>query len=129
MEAFGSKSGKRVTALDRYDDTKFQTDASLLPRQSFNSKQGITDLLELTGSRAPVVQAGRDFATNELGGMTTSEQVRNWMTKRREMLGMLPEVRDSVLKYANALQHGETISRSADLAVTKLQKVEAAKLR
>ena len=39
MEMFGSRLGKKATALDKYDDARFQTDAAALPRQFFSTKQ------------------------------------------------------------------------------------------
>lgn len=119
LEAASSKAGKRVTAMDRYDDTKFVTDASALPRQFFSSKQGIADLMELAGGKAPVVKAALDFATTELKDLN-ERQVREWMTKRREMLAMLPEVRDAVLQYANTLQKGEAAAMAAEAGSKKL---------
>lgn len=126
LEMFGSKSGKRVTAVDRYDDTKFQTDAAALPKQFFSTSQGIKDLVELAGDRGAVVKAALNFATSELDGLS-EKQVREWMTKRREMLFSLPEVRSAVLKYANTLQHGEGVSRAAEGGVSRLSAYQAAR--
>src|SRR3990167_1355494 len=120
MQMFGSKAGQKVTSLDKFDDERFRIDPSALPRQFFSTKQGVQDLLELTGKRAIVVKAGKDFATGELNGLT-GQQVREWMVKRREMLSMLPEVRDVVLKYANHLQYGENTELAAKRGLTRLQ--------
>ena len=119
LQMFGSKAGKRATAVDRYDDTKFQTDAAGLPRQFFGTAQGVTDLIELTGSRPATVKAALDFATSELNGLS-ERQVREWMTRRRELLTALPEVRSAVLKYANNLQYGEQTALSAERGVGRL---------
>jgi len=120
MQIFGSKAGQKITALDKFDNERFKVDPSALPRQFFSTKQGVQDLLELTGERAVVVKAAKDFATGELDGLTSS-QVREWMTKRREMLSVLPEVRDSVLKYANHLDYGENTARAAEGGVKRLR--------
>lgn len=128
LEMFGSRMGKKITALDRYDDSKFQIDAASLPRQFFQSKQGVQDLLELSGSREPVVKAGLDLATNELNNLN-EKQVREWMTKRREMLSVLPEVRDAVSKYANTLQYGERVALSAERGVGRLEAYQQEQIR
>lgn len=115
LQMFGSKAGKRATAVDRYDDERFVTDAGLLPRQFFKSKQGVQDLIDLTGDKALVVKAGREFAANELRDATEA-QTRAWMTKNRDWLTTSPEGRDvwsSVAKYADALQRGERVSANA----------------
>lgn len=128
LEMYGSKAGKRVTALDRNYEKLFQTDAASLPRQAFSTKQGVTDLLELTGNREAVVKAAKDFATGELDGLT-EPQVREWMTKRREMLAVLPEVRNSVQKYITHLQYGEQVARNAEQGVKRLDYLAAEKTR
>lgn len=128
LEMFGSRSGRRATAVDRYDDTKFQTDQSLIPSQFFKSKQGVDDLIELTGNRNAVVTAAKDFATNELRDKN-AQQVAKWMTDRREMLSALPEVRKAVIDYQNILIHGERTARAAELAQKRLAQHESDTIR
>lgn len=120
LRSFSSKAGQKITALDKFDDARFKTDPASLPRQFFSTRQGVMDLFELTGNRGVVVQAASDFATNELRGMN-ERQVRNWMTQRRELLAVLPEVRNRVLSYANALEHGELTARAAENGVGRLE--------
>lgn len=128
LEMFGSKAGKRMTAVDRYDDSQFQTDARMLPRQFFASKKGVNDLIELTGDRAQVIQAARDFTTNELRDKT-APQVRAWMTSHRELMAALPEVQREVGKYMMTLERGEAINRSAGKAVDRLGRYESDTLK
>lgn len=122
-QMFGSRLGKRATAVDRYDDSKFQTDAMQLPRQYFSSKQGVADLIELTGDRNLVLKGAHDFAANELRDLNATG-VRNWMTKRRELLSALPELRDSIIKYEQGLTRGESIQRQSEQAVKRLSQYE-----
>lgn len=129
LQMFGSKGGKRLSAVDRFDESKFQTDAAALPNQFFKTKQGVNDLLELTGDKNIVVKSARDFATKELEGMNTT-QAREWMNgKGREMLAELPEVRGSVLKYLSHLQYGEQVSRNAAQGVKRLDYLASERTR
>jgi hypothetical protein len=128
LNQFATKAGEKLTAVDRFDENRFRTDASLLPKQFFASKQGVADLVELTGDRAQVVAAAKQFAVNELRDKS-AVQVRTWMNSRRELLSALPEVRQSVNAYADALDRGELINRSATKALGKLPTVEANALK
>jgi hypothetical protein len=126
LEMFGSRAGKKATTLDNFMEESYQADPALLARDYFSSKTKVADLVKLTGDRAAVVKAAGDFAATELNGKT-GPQVRDWMTQRRELLSALPEVRDSVLKYANSLDRGESIANSASSAVKKLQAYSTSK--
>lgn len=128
LEAFRSKAGKKFTAVDRYDDSKFETDAASLPASMFKTKQGVADLIELTGSRPVAAKAARDWATSQLSalgqkteGGITERQVRNWMTDNREMLEALPEVRAVITKFANQMGYGERVHRAAKSTVENLK--------
>lgn len=119
ISQFGAKPGRRVTAVDRYDDSKFTTDQSALPGQFFGSKQGVADLIELTGDRAAVVQSAKDYATNRLRDKT-SQQVRAWLTTNRDWISALPEVGAEVAKYAATLEKAERIARNTESAAKRL---------
>lgn len=114
LQRYGTPGGKRLTAVERYDDTKFVADASSIPGYFFRSKQGVQDLIELTGDKAYVVKAGKEFASDQLRDLNES-QVRSWMTKNRDWLTTTPEGQQvwlSVSKYADVLQRGEGVARS-----------------
>jgi hypothetical protein len=127
MEIFGSRSGKRATALDGFIEDSYKTDPSALPKDYFSSKTKINDLIALTGDRNQVVSAASDYAATGLRDLN-EKGVRNWMSTNRELLATLPEVRDSVLKYANSLARGESIANSADQAVKRLSKYSGEKV-
>ena len=116
MRLFGSRAGQKLTALDKFDEDRFKVDPSALPRQFFNSKQGISDLIELTGDRNLVLQAAKDFTTNELRNLDV-KGIESWMLKRRELLNVMPEVRDAVVKYKNILSQGEDIAGRTERAI------------
>lgn len=107
LDMFGAKSGKRITAVDRYDDSKFVTDASQLPTQFFKTAQGVRDLMELSGGNKPLVtNAALDYATNQLKDKSAA-QVRSWLTSNRDWIREVPEVQQKVGQYAMRLEQGE----------------------
>jgi len=120
MEMFRSKLGRAATELDKFDDNLFKTDPSALPKTYFATKTKVQELIKLAGDRAPVVNAAKDFAATELRDKT-AQQVRSWMTQKRELLSALPEVRSEIMRYEQALTRGEAIARHADQAVTRLE--------
>jgi hypothetical protein len=128
MRLFGSKAGQKLTALDRFDEERFKVDPSALPRQFFNSKQGVADLVELTGDRTLVLQAAKDFTTNELRTLDV-KGIESWMVKRRELLSAMPEVRDAVVKYKNLLSQGEDIARRTDKAIKLHESFQTGRIR
>ena len=128
LQMFRSKAGKRAAATDRYDDSRFQTDASALPTQFFRSRQGVQDLVELTGDRTLVNRAAHEYAVRQLENKT-EPQVRTWMTANRDWLDAVPEVRMSVMRYANALEKGERVAANAERGIARVAQREADTIR
>ncbi|HUW05137.1 MAG TPA: hypothetical protein VMW01_02650 [Williamwhitmania sp.] len=128
LSMYGSKSGKKLVSLDRWDETKYNIDPSSLPKTFLSSKQGIADLIELTGDRALVVKSAKDYATNSLRDKT-STQAKTWVHSHSELMKSLPEVQKSVNKYVMALDRSELIHRNALKGVDRLSKHEQNVLR
>lgn len=114
LAMFGSKGGQKVTALDKYNDAEFATDASKLPASFLKTRSGIETLNNLTGDPTLVKQRALEYAANQMGKLQSEQQVRTWMTQNREMLSTLPEVRDSVSRYADTLGRAENNVRRVD---------------
>jgi hypothetical protein len=49
LDKYKAQLGKKVTALDRFDETKFAADAKSLPDQFFNSQQSVRGLVAVDG--------------------------------------------------------------------------------
>lgn len=111
MEMFRSKTGKAATAVDRYNDEEFVTEAGKLPRRYLANPEGIKALTELTGSKQLVVDSAKEYAVNSLRGMS-EKQVRSWMTANRELMRAVPEVHWEVSRYADSLARGERIAKN-----------------
>lgn len=112
LDKYRSAAGKKATALDRFDPTRFKTDASALPSDYFSSKQSVKDLVDLTGGDVGLVtKAAQDFTARQLRDMN-SKQVRSWMNKNDDWLTApeLKGVKQNVESYIKTLERGERIA-------------------
>ena len=112
LDKYRSAAGKKATALDRFDPTRFKTDASALPSDYFSSKQSVKDLVDLTGGDVGLVtKAAQDFTARQLRDMN-SKQVRSWMNKNDDWLTSpeLKGVKQNVESYIKTLERGERIA-------------------
>ena len=131
LDKYRSAAGKKATALDRFDPTRFKTDASSLPSDYFNSKQSVKDLVELTGGDVELVKkAAQDYTSRQLRDMN-AKQVRNWVNKNNDWLTSpeLKGVKDSVEGYIKTLERGERISGKTGEAAKILEAREPRVLR
>ena len=110
LDKYKAQMGKKATALDRFDETKFATDPKALPDAFFQSKQSIKDLLELTGDKALVTRSASDYASRSLG--STVKEAQAFKQKNSELLKEIPELGTKVDNYIKQLQRGElSVSR------------------
>lgn len=120
LEKFKGKAGKKATALDRLDPSRYATDAASLPNDYFRSQQSVADLIELTGGdRNFVVKEASDFAARQLRELNATG-VKNWINKNSDWLNALPEVRTKVEVYQRGLERGERIAGKTQKAQTTL---------
>lgn len=120
LEVFGSKAGKKLTALDKYDDAQFATDAASLPRSYFSSPEQFKNLIELTGSKELATLAAKDYVTNQLKGLDTAKQVGDWMLRNRDFLNTVPEVHLPVADYLKVLEASERTAKNLDVGAKRL---------
>jgi len=117
LEKYKSRVGKKATAEDRFDPTRFMTDPAALPKDYFHSKQSVQDLIDLTGGdRAFVVQNASDFSARELRNKTTASTAKTWYNSNSDWLKALPEVQGKVESYIKALERGERIAGKSKTA-------------
>ena len=99
LEPFISARGRKATALDRYDEKQFATDASKLPETYFSSRASVRSLKQLTGDDSLVNHAATEFINNKLEG-ATAKQANEFMVKNREWLAEVPRARQMIEAYA-----------------------------
>ena len=82
IEKYKTARGAKVTAKDKYDLQRLATDPASLPATFFSSRQGVKDLVELTGDPRFVQSAASDWVARNLRDKKTSDQVKSWLTSR-----------------------------------------------
>ena len=107
LEIFGSKAGTKLTGLDKGALSQFASDPANIPKVFFSTPKMFASLVELVGDKALATQAAQQYTANELTLRKTSREVGNWMTKNREFLSTVPEIKTSVIAYQNSLQNSE----------------------
>ena len=129
LDKYKSQAGKKATAADRFDPSRYKTDAASLPNDYFNSKQSVADLLELTGGdRALVTQAASDFTARQLRDKNV-KGVKDWLNKNSDWLESLPEVKSKVNNYLTTLERAERVSGKTGTAAKILESREPTVLR
>lgn len=106
LEPFISARGRKATALDRYDEKQFATDASKLPDAYFSSRAGVRSLKQLTGDEALVNTAATEYINTKLEG-ATAKQANEFMVKNREWLAEVPRARQMIESYATKMAAAE----------------------
>jgi hypothetical protein len=129
LEKYKSKRGAKATAEDRFDPTRYKTDAASLPNDYFTNQQSVKDLIDLTGGdKALVVKAGSDFAAKQLKDKNL-KAVKDWSNKNSDWLSALPEVKTKVDAYIKVLERAERISGKTGKAAKILESREPTILR
>ena len=119
LDKYKAQLGKKVTALDRFDETKFATDPKSLPDTFFQSQQSVKDLMELTGgNKALVSKAASEYAARNVG--KTVKEVEAFEKNNSEMLRELPDVKAKVAAYKKELWAAERTGQAVEGAVNKL---------
>ena len=96
--------GRKATAIDRYDPTRFQTDPASLPAEYFSSRQSVRDLIDLTGGdRGLVEQQARAYVARQLQTAQDANQVRNFVDRNNDWLREFPQLQTQVNQFADQL--------------------------
>ncbi len=96
--------GRKATAIDRYDPTRFQTDPASLPAEYFSSRQSVRDLIDLTGGdRGLVEQQARAYIARQLQTAQDANQVRNFVDRNNDWLREFPQLQTQVNQFADQL--------------------------
>lgn len=129
LEKYKSKRGAKATAEDRFDPTRYKTDAASLPNDYFTNQQSVKDLLDLTGGdRGLVLQSASDFAAKQLKNKNL-KAVTDWSNKNSDWLSALPEVKTKVDAYIKVLERTERVSGKTGQAAKILESREPTVLR
>lgn len=116
LEPFISAKGRKATALDRYDDKQFATDASTLPDAYFKNRASVQALKSLTGNDALVNRAALEYVNKKLDG-ASSKEVDAFMRKNSEWLAEFTLARKLIENHGGKLVEAERgVAQAADFA-------------
>lgn len=112
LEPFISAKGRKATALDKYDDSQFATDASNLPATYFKNRASVQALMELTGDKNIVNRAAMEYVNKKLEGATEA-QATKFLRDNADWLQEVPAVRKLVADHSDKLFARERSVRQA----------------
>jgi hypothetical protein len=110
LNVFKTASGKKASAVEKFDDERFKVDPSALPKTYFTTKQGVKDLLELVdGDINLVEQIGGNYIAQQLEGKTA--QQAKAIIKSNEWLSPkdFPVLYNKITGYLTSLEKAEGI--------------------
>lgn len=125
IEKYKTARGAKVTAKDKYDLQRLATDPASLPATFFSSRQGVKDLIELTGDPRFVQSAASDWVARNLRDKKTSDQVKSWLTSRNnaDFLSSpeLAGVKAKAEQYLQGLLAAEGKGKAAEQQAARLR--------
>ena len=129
LDKYKSKAGQKITALDRFDPTRYKTDPAAITNDFFKTKQGVADLIELTGGdKALVTKSASDHTARSLRDKNASS-VKKWIDSNNDWLESLPEIKSKAQAYLTKLERAERISGKTETAAKILTAREPTTLR
>lgn len=109
LDPFKTGAGKKATAVERFGDDIYKTDASTLPGTYFSTRQSVKDLIELTGGdKAFVEGAASDYVARQLQGKNV-EGVKKFAFDNKEWLQEFPGLSARIDSYIKALTRSERV--------------------
>jgi len=109
LTKFGSKAGKKLTAVDRLDPERFAGDPKGIPKTFFSSQQGVRDLKELTGNPQLVERQAADYAARSMQGMS-AKQAQAWVRDNNDWMREIPGLSKRSADYATKLEQIERVN-------------------
>lgn len=109
LDPFRTGAGKKATAVERFGDDIYKTDASTLPGTYFSTRQSVKDLIELTGGDKPFVEsAASDYVARQLQGKNV-DGVKKFVFDNKEWLQEFPGLSSRIDSYVKALSRSERV--------------------
>jgi len=125
LTKFGSKAGKKLTAVDRIDPERFAGDPKALPKAFFNSQQSIRDAKELTGNPQLVERQAADYTARSMQGQSAA-QAKKWVRDNQDWMRHVPGLTARANAYARKLEQIERLNdKLVKRATSKMKEAEA----
>jgi len=122
LELFSSQYGKKLIARDPGALEQLKADPASVPDYFFKSPKSFNSLVSLTGNKELAIGAARDYVADEISSFTTAKQINTWLTKNRDFLSAVPDIRNQVVQYRQALENSERTILNIDKGINTLRK-------
>lgn len=110
VNRYGTALGEKVTRrAGEFLPDMPHVDPARLPGAFFNSRRSVQELRELTGDPALVNRLARQHVADEVQGMRTAQELREYIRKNQDWLREVPDVQQQLRRAAGLLRSGETI--------------------
>ena len=115
LDIFGTKAGKKATALDDWMEGKFASDTQAIPGYYFKTPDKVKDLIELTGDQKYVENMAGDYVARTLRDMRSAQEMRNWYNNKAnsDWLSVLPSLKGKINSYISGMEEAERYSKKA----------------
>lgn len=131
LEPFEGRAGKRYAGIDFSDPSRFKTNPKQLVNEAFGSRQGVDDLIRLTGNNVKEVEAiAKDYVATSFKGKT-ADQIEKMVGARGTLSDMLSHpsmanIRSQINRYIYDLKGAEAVATRGKEAVKTVGKEAAA---
>lgn len=114
LDVFGTRAGKKATALDDWIEGRFSTDTAAIPGYYFKTADKVKDLIELTGDKGYVERMAGDYVARTLRDMNGT-QMRTWYNNKAnsDWLSELPALKNKINSYISGVEEAERYSKKA----------------
>ena len=132
LDKYKGVVGKKYTAIDLDDPTRFKRDPAALVSQAFGSRQGVDDLIRLTESPDLAKTLAKDYVASSLAGKD-AKAVSSWLANKKnsDFLShpLLTDLKNSVQAYEKTLKsvqegalRGKEAAKTIERRVGELEK-------
>ena len=113
LAPFKSLRGNKVTAVDRINPEAFTEDVANLPNKFFSSRQGATDLIELSGDYKKAEDIARSHIAREIKEMD-STQLSNYLNNKTttDWLSKFPNIVKDLGNFKGKLTQSDLLAES-----------------
>jgi hypothetical protein len=124
LEPYAGRAGTKYAGIDFRDPARFKTNPKSLVNEAFGSRQGVDDLIRLTGNNVKEVEAiAKDYVASSLSGKNV-KQVEKFMSDKKDMLShpSMANVRAQIDRYIYDLKGAEAAAGRGKEAIKTVGK-------
>jgi hypothetical protein len=130
LEPYAGRAGTKYAGIDFRDPARFKTNPKQLVNEAFGSRQGVDDLIRLTGNNVKEVEGiARDYVATTFKGKT-SQQIEKMLAPKGALNDMLSHpsmanIRNQINRYLYDLKGAEAAAGRGKEAIKTVGKEAA----